>query len=130
MANNFKLSIVTPDGKKIEDEVTILNVLTKGGALGIMKGHLPLVSTLETSHLNYKKNNESIDICISGGIINVNKDEVIVLAESFETKDEIDKERAEASKARAEKRLSSKDSNIDILRAELALKRALNRLSL
>ena len=58
------------------------------------------------------------------------KDEVIVLAESFETKDEIDRERAEASKQRAEERLASSDPNIDVKRAELSLKRAMSRLSL
>ncbi len=134
MATNFKLTIVTPDGKKITDEAYILNVITSAGALGILANHLPLTSIIEISHLNYKKNIEgkieSIDLSIGGGILNVTKEEVIVLAESFETKDEIDRERAERSKQRAEERINSHDPNIDLKRAELSLKRALSRLSL
>ena len=130
MANKFTLTIVTPDGKKVVDEATILNARTTAGAVGILANHLPLVAVLEISHLNYKKDNESYDFAISGGILNVKKDEVIVLAESFETKDEIDRARAEASKQRAEERLASKDDNIDVRRAELSLKRAMSRLSL
>ena len=130
MANKFKLTIVTPDGKKIEDEATILNAYTTAGFVGILANHLPMVAILEISHLNYKKDGESFDLAISGGILNVKKDEVIVLAETFERKEEIDKERANQAKLRAEERLLSKDPNIDMKRAELSLKRALSRLSL
>lgn len=131
---NFKLTIVTPDGKKIVDECHILNVVTTGGALGILAHHLPLLAVIEISHLNYKKivdnQEEKVELAIHGGILNVKEDEVIVLAEAFETKDEIDYERANRSKVRAEERLNSDDENIDIKRAELSLKRALSRLSL
>ena len=135
MANTFKLTIVTPDGKKIVDEAYILNVVTSAGALGILANHLPLVSVIEISHLNYKKYNdngqlEMVEMAISGGILNVSKEEVIVLAETFETKDEIDVERAERSKQRALDRINSHDDNINLKRAELSLKRALSRLSL
>lgn len=134
MANTFKLTIVTPDGKKIEDEAYILNVVTTNGAIGILAHHLPLVSVIEISHMNYKKYNENgelevVEIAISGGILNVSKEEVIVLAETFETKDEIDYDRAMDAKNRALERLNSHDENIDMERAELALKRALSRLS-
>ncbi len=130
MANKFKLQIISPDGKKINDEAEILNVVTSGGALGIMARHLPLVAVLTISHMNYKKDGMVYEFSISGGILNVTKEGTIVLAESFESKEEIDIERANKSKLRAEKRLESKDPNIDFKRAEISLKRALNRLSL
>jgi len=130
MASKFKLTIVTPDGKQVNDEVNILNVRTTSGALGILAHHLPLVAILEISHLNYKVDDKSCDYAISGGILNIKEEGVIVLAESFESKEEIDIERATKAKERAEQRLSSNDESIDIVRAEAALKRALNRLSL
>lgn len=130
MANKFKLQIISPDGKKINDEAEILNVVTSGGALGIMARHLPLVAVLTISHMNYKKDGMVYEFSISVGILNLTKEGTIVLAESFESKEEIDIERANKSKLRAEKRLESKDPNIDFKRAEISLKRALNRLSL
>lgn len=130
MANKFKLSMVTADGKKIVDEVEILNVVTSSGALGIMAHHLPLIAVIEISHLNYKKDGQTFEFSIGGGVLSVSNEEVSILADSFETKDEIDFERAEKAKLRAEERIKSKELNIDIKKAELSLKRALNRLSM
>lgn len=129
MANTFKLTIVSPDGKKLVDDATICNVVTTNGTLGIMAHHLPLVGIIEISHLVYRNDNETHEFAISGGVLNVKDDEVIILAESFETPEEIDFKRAEEAKARAEKYLKSKDPNVDMRRAELALKRALNRIN-
>ena len=130
MANKFKIKMVTPDGKSLLDEVEILNVITSSGALGIMANHLPLVAPIVISHNNYKKGGKSYDFATSGGIISVGKEETILLLDSFESKEEIDLERANNSKIRAENRLNSKDENVDIKRAEVALKRAINRITL
>lgn len=134
MANTIDLTIVTPDGKKLCDEARIVNCMTTAGAIGILPNHSPLVGIIPISHLNYKKvedeKMESIDIAIAGGVIDVKDNSVIVLADAFETKDEIDRNRAEEAKRRAEERIASNDPNIDVKRAELALSRALSRLSL
>ena len=135
MANTFSLKIVTPDGKELQDEVSILNCVTTAGAIGILANHIPLVAILPISHLNYKKPDgnsgiESIDIAIAGGVVSFKENEATVLAEAFETKEEIDRARAEEAKKRAEERLASDDPNIDVKRAELSLKRAMSRLSL
>ena len=130
MAKKFNFKVITPDGKLLEDECEILNVVSSSGCLGIMANHLPLVAVLEISHLNYKKNGVSTNIAIGGGVLNVKKEGATILAESFETKEDLDLKRAEESKRRAEERLQSKDPNIDMKRAEIALKKALNRLSL
>ena len=66
---------------------------------------------------------------IHGGIIEILKDKVTILAEVAEWPDEIDVNRANEAKIRAERRLSSSDANINMLRAEMALKRALARLN-
>ena len=129
MANLFDLTIVTPDGKKLNDSCYIVNVMTTSGVVGIMKGHLPLIGVIKISHLSYRNDDGSFDIAISGGILNVKEDGVSILAESFERKEDIDIERANKAKERALNHLESKDPNIDIKRAQLALERALNRLS-
>jgi len=130
MATKFNLKIVTPDGKKLEDEAIILNCVTTAGAVGILAHHLPLVAVLDISHLNYKTENDSVDISITGGILNVKEDGVLILAEAFEKKSDIDIVRAEAAKERALALIHSNDPNVDIKRAETALKRAMSRLSL
>lgn len=126
--NKFKLVIVSQDGKKIEDEVELVNLVLTDGAIGIMKGHLPLVGVIEISQLNYIKNGKANIFAISGGILDVKLDEVLILADAFESQDEIDVNRANLAKQRAQEKLDSKNKDIDLQRAELALKRALNRL--
>lgn len=130
MPKNFNFTIVTPNGKKLADECEILNVETTAGAMGVLSGHLPMVAILEIGTLNYVKNGKRYFVAVNGGVLNVKKDGVTVLAESFETKEEIDKERAEASMKRANDRLESNDESIDIERAKLSLKRAMNRLKI
>ena len=122
--------MITTDGKKIEDDIEVLNVVTSSGALGVMAHHIPLIAIVEISHLNYKKDGKSYDFAIAGGVLNVKKECVTLLADGFETKEEIDVERATRAKERAEERLSSKQENIDYKRAEIALKKAINRLSI
>ena len=130
MANKFHFEMIKKKKKKIEDDIEILNVVTSSGALGVMAHHIPLIAIVEISHLNYKKDGKSYDFAIAGGVLNVKKEGVTLLADGFETKEEIDVERATRAKERAEERLSSKQENIDYKRAEIALKKAINRLSI
>lgn len=130
--NSFLLKITTPDGKKFEDNVEMANFTLSDGAIGILKGHTPLVGVIEISIMNYKKNNEFYNIAIEGGILQVGQNQVNVLADAFETQDEIDFQRALKAKQKAEdslKKTIDKDSE-DYSKAEIALKRALNRLKL
>lgn len=130
MAKKFNFKIYTSDGKTLQDEVDILNVVTTTGAMGILANHLPLIGIIDISQFNYKKDNETFYFAISGGVLNIKKDGVTILAESFEQDTEIDFARAEEAKNRAEDRLKNHQLDIDIKRAEIALKKSLNRLSL
>lgn len=130
--NSFLLKITTPDGKKFEENVEMANFTLSDGDIGIMKGHLPLVGVIEISIMNYKKGNTFYPIAISGGILQVSPDKINVLADAFETKDELNFQRALKAKQKAEDDIKNalNDSSIDVLKAELALKRALNRMKL
>ena len=130
MAKKFNFKIYTSDGKTLQDEVDILNVVTTTGAMGILANHLPLIGIIDISQFNYKKDGETFYFAISGGVLNVKKDGVTILAESFEQDSEIDFARAEEAKNRAEERLKSHELDIDVKRAEKNLKKSLNRLSL
>lgn len=129
-SNTFEFKIVSPDGKNYSDSCEILNLTLKDGAIGILKGHTPIIGIIEICIMDYVKQGKRICLTINGGVLNVKKDEVLILADSFETKDQIDKDRVLKAKARAEERIKSNNANIDLKRAEVALKKAINRLTL
>lgn len=125
------VSVVTPDGPVMEDSFEMVSCKAEYGELGILPGHIPLVAPLTISAVRLKRGNDVERIAVSGGFLEVRPDKVTILAQSAEQPSEIDVERAQQAKQRAEQRLQqSKQDNIDFQRAELALKRAMNRLDL
>ncbi|WP_062200023.1 F0F1 ATP synthase subunit epsilon [Massilibacterium senegalense] len=128
--STMKFSIVTPDGPAFEGDVEMVSVKAKSGELGVLPGHVPTVAPLEINVVRIKKQGGSTEkVAVNGGFIEIRKDQVNILAPSAEPAEDIDVERARASKERAEKRLQqAKQDDVDHKRAELALKRAINRL--
>jgi len=128
--SEIKLEIITPEKiiyNKTVDSITVPG--TKGG-FQVLKDHAPLMSTLEIGVMVVKKGDDTRYFSISGGTIEVLDNKVLVLADSTELISDIDIDRAEAAKQRAEERIKKrKEEEIDTLRAELALKRAINRIS-
>ena len=125
----MQANVVTPDGSVFSGDVEMVSVKTPEGGLGILPGHLPLVSTLAIGPVRLKQNGNIQPVAVNGGFIEVRPDEVNILAESAELPSEIDINRARAAKERAERRLEeAKKENLDFKRAEMALKRAVNRL--
>lgn len=122
-------NVVTPDGSVYSGETEMVSVKSTTGDLGIMPGHLPLVTPLAVGAIRIKKDSKVELIAVSGGFMEVRPDEVNILAESAERPSDIDISRARAAKERAQRRLDeAKKDNIDFNRAEMALKRAINRL--
>lgn len=128
--STMKLNIVTPDGPAFEGDVEMVSVKAKSGELGVLPGHVPTVAPLEINVVRIKKQGGSTEkVAVNGGFIEIRKDQVNILAPSAELAEDIDVERARASKERAEKRLQqAKQDDVDHKRAEFALKRAINRL--
>ncbi|WP_407081130.1 F0F1 ATP synthase subunit epsilon [Evansella halocellulosilytica] len=125
----MQANVVTPDGSVFDGHVEMVSVKTQDGELGIMANHLPLVTPLAIGAVRIKKDSKVQLIAVSGGFMEVRPDEVNILAESAELPSDIDIARARAAKERAERRLEeAKRDNIDFKRAELALKRAINRI--
>src|SRR5690625_2232444 len=102
--------------------------VTERGEIGILPNHIPLITPLIISAVRLKKGEQTERIAISGGFLEVRDNELTILVQSAERESEIDVERARQAKERAERRLQSKQDNIDFHRAKLALKRAMNRL--
>lgn len=130
--NTFLLEIVTPEHLVYSNRVNSLGVKGVAGDLGILPGHIPFVTQLQVAPMRVKVDGIETTIAIHGGFIEVHKDKVTILAESAELPNDIDIERAEAAKERAERRLrlQSKQDEIDHRRAELALQRAVTRIKI
>lgn len=125
----LKLKIINLEGIYLEKEVDNVVVNTVNGQLTILANHLPLIASIEISHLVI--NNDSLQdvYAIAGGVLYVTEVDCKIITPAIENVKDIDIKRAENAKTRALRRINSQDENIDIKRAEVALKRALNRLS-
>jgi F-type H+-transporting ATPase subunit epsilon len=126
----FELVMVTPVRQLLRVRAVEATLPGANGYLGILPGHAPLMTELGIGELTYREKDkgQADPVSIIRGFAEVLGDRVTVLAETAELAAEIDIERAEAAKARAEKRLASGDTNIDWDRAAVALQRALIRI--
>lgn len=130
--STFLLEIVTPDRVVYSEQVNGVTVRGVEGELGILPGHIPFVTPLQIAPVVVKIGNDRQSFAVQGGFIEVRKEKVVILADSAEKANEIDLERAEAAKERAQTRLNAKgrQDEIDHRRAELALQRAMNRIKI
>jgi F-type H+-transporting ATPase subunit epsilon len=128
------LEIVTPDRSLIREEVDEVVVPGTEGELGILPGHTPLLSTLKIGELWYRRGQDKHYLAIAFGFVEVLPDRVTVLADVGERAQEIDVQRAERARERAEQRLAQAPQphlsqvDLDIERARVALMKALIRL--
>lgn len=124
---NIRLRIVTPTGELYNDEASMVIMRGVNGDLGVLKGHQPLTTVLDYGLLKIKNGDKELVSTMFGGFVDVQPDVVTILTDTAEWLNDIDKKRAEEAKRRAESRIN--DNSMDVLRAELALKRAQIRLT-
>ncbi len=129
MANTFQLEIVTPSRLLVKDAAEDAQIPGVSGYLGILPGHAPLITELAVGVLTYKASGATHTLSVAWGFMEVLPDKVTILAEAAERPQEIDVERAQKAKGRAEQRLKSNDLQVDYTRAEDALQRADTRLN-
>src|SRR6201993_4020062 len=128
MAESFQLEIVTPEKLVVKDRAEEMQIPGKNGYLGILPGHAPLITELAVGQISYRNGSETHYLCVAWGFAEVLPDKVTILAETAERGEDVDCERAQKAKERAEKRLSSGDTDVDVPRAPNALAKANNRL--
>jgi F-type H+-transporting ATPase subunit epsilon len=129
MTNTFQLEIVTPAKLVVKDAAEEMQIPGSSGYLGILPGHAPLITELGVGVITYKASGATHTLSVAWGFAEVLPDKVTILAEAAERPQEIDVERAQKSKGRAEERLKSNDPQVDYTRAEDALQRAETRLN-
>jgi F-type H+-transporting ATPase subunit epsilon len=125
---SYLLRIVTPEKVFFEGQTEQIVVRTSDGDLGVLAGHENYVSDLPAGPFKVKVDGKYKVAAISGGVLKVSKEATTILAMAAEWADEIDLEWAKRSQADAEKRLKETKSINEQRRAELKLKRALNRI--
>ena len=132
LPDSIQLIVVTPERQLLRESVVEVTMPGLDGQLGILPGHAPLMTELGIGELSYKTSTSSqpVVLAVISGFAEVLGDRVTVLAETAERAEEIDLARAEAAKARAEKRLSAGDPNIDWDRLNISLQRSIIRIQI
>jgi F-type H+-transporting ATPase subunit epsilon len=128
---HIRLEFVTPERAIVHDDVDELELPGEDGYFGVLPGHAPLLAALRLGQMWYRKGAEKRFAFIDGGFAEVLGDRVSILAQIAERAEDIDLQRAEASKRRAEDRLSKPTlADFDAERARIALLRAITRLNI
>jgi F-type H+-transporting ATPase subunit epsilon len=129
VANTFQLEIVTPAKLLVKDEAEEAQIPGLSGYLGILPGHAPLLTELGVGIITYKASGTTHTLAVAWGFAEVLPEKVTILAEAAERPQEIDVDRAQKAKERAEQLLKSNNPELDYARAEDALQRAETRLN-
>ena len=127
----FQLNVVTAERSVFSDEVDMVTVPGIEGELGILPHHAPLLTELGPGELRVKKGGVEQALAVFGGFMDVHGDRVTVLTDAAEQAEEIDEQRAQQARERAQRDLQLAASSFNAAeeaRARAALERALVRL--
>jgi len=130
VADRLSLEITTPMRLVVAEQVDEVVAPGIEGYFGVLPGHAPFLTTLGTGIVTYRIGRDEHQLAVSGGFAEVRNDKVIILADTAERPEEIDRARAERARERAERRLSGRaQEEVDYARCQIALARAVTRLS-
>lgn len=125
----FQLEVISPERIFYKGEVEMVELTTTEGEIGIYADHIPLTTIIAPGIMTITETSEQLrEAAVLEGFMEITQEKVTILAQSCEWPEEIDINRANEAKARAERRLKSTDENINMSRAELALRKSLIRL--
>jgi F-type H+-transporting ATPase subunit epsilon len=122
----IELEIVTPERLVLSKAVDDVILPSVEGYMGVLAGHAPLLAQLQVGTITYRAEGRTHVLAVSGGFAEVLPHAVRVLAETCEPAEEIDLDRAQQARARAEQELQKADSDFE--RLQVSLKRAVNRI--
>ena len=126
---NLKFKIVTPERVVFEDTVDAVVLPTVEGEITVLPHHIPLVSLLKAGEIRIKKGSEEIPLAVSSGVIEVDGEKVVVLADTAERADELEEAKIEEAREAAQKLMSEKRNDAEgFAEATALLERELARL--
>lgn len=131
MADKFILEVVTPQKAVVSEAIQSISAPGSEGEFCALKGHTTFLTSLKIGSIFYKDSagNERT-LFVNGGFAEVLPNKVTILAESAERRRDIDLTRAKEAQLRAERRLSDNAADIDIVRAQASLRRAIYRIKM
>ncbi|HEY8108714.1 MAG TPA: ATP synthase F1 subunit epsilon [Patescibacteria group bacterium] len=127
-AKTTELSVVTATGTVSEGPVRSVTVPTTDGEITVLPDHVPLVSVIRPGVITFRTDKEERHLAVSGGFLKVAGDAVSVLADTAERADDIDKQRAEQARKRAEQAVAGKLEREELAEAQAELQKHLARL--
>ena len=130
MAEALQLKIVTPDRTLLDAPVEAVYVETLDGQIGILSGHVPLLTALKIGVLRFTQKGKEEHVALMGGMLETNGQQISVLANSAGLAYEIDELRALAAKERAEAKLHEVQDHVEVDKTQMSLARAMVRLNL
>lgn len=128
LPTQLELQIVTPARLVVQEQVDEVQIPGAEGYFGVLPGHTPFLAALSVGEMWYRKGQDKTYLAIAGGFAEVLPDRVTLLATVAERPEDIDVDRAQAARQRAEQRLSQPKPDMDYERARVALQRAIIRL--
>ncbi|MBO5372169.1 MAG: ATP synthase F1 subunit epsilon [Lachnospiraceae bacterium] len=124
----FQVKIITPDRIFYTGEAEMIEFMTSSGQIGVYKNHIPLTTVLAPGAVIIHEAEGEKVAAVHAGFAEILPEQVTLLAEIAEWPEEIDENRAKAARKRAEERLQAKTEDVDVVRAEFALRKALTRI--
>jgi F-type H+-transporting ATPase subunit epsilon len=128
MADTLKLQVVTPDKRLVDEDVEQVEMPGRNGYLGILPQHAPLLTELGPGEISYVQSGKTSYLAVAWGFAEVLPDKVTILADAAERPEDINVQRAQQAKSRAEEALRKQDPELDYDATLLALRRAEVRL--
>lgn len=127
----FQLEVISPERVFYTGEAEMVELTTTEGDIGIYAEHIPLTTIVAPGVMTITEPGGNLkEAAVLEGFMEITQEKVTILAQSCEWPEEIDVNRAQEAKARAERRLKSTDDNINMARADLALRKSLIRIEL
>ena len=127
----FQLEVISPERVFYTGEAEMVELTTTEGDIGIYAEHIPLTTIVAPGVMTITEPGGNLkEAAVLEGFMEITQEKVTILAQSCEWPEEIDVNRAQEAKARAERRLKSTDDNINMARADLALRKSLIRIQL
>lgn len=121
----LSFEIITPEKTVYKDEIDELLIPTPDGEIGVLSGHIALVTKVSPGELTVKKKKDTTHIAVTGGYAQVQNNTITILADYAIRSDDIELMKAEEAKERAEKKMKEKVSDRDYALAESELQRSL-----
>lgn len=126
--NSFILNITASSGEFYQGSCESMVLPVKDGVYGVQAGHSPVLVAIHMGMLKFTVDGQTREILVGDGIAEVTPTFVLLLVDSAERPEDIDKNRAEAARIRAEERLQHKQSMHEYYQTKIALDRAMQRL--